>query len=216
MVRYSKIFALAALLAFAAGCSSAYYAGMEKMGYHKRDIMVDRVENARDAQEDAKEQFASALDRFKSVVAFDGGDLEEKYDILNSEYERCEDKAEEVHTRIAKVEDVAEALFEEWNEELNSYSSAKLRRDSAKKLSATKRKYATLIKAMKKAESRIKPVLDAFRDQVLYLKHNLNAKAIASLEGELGSIRSDVDVLVREMEKSIAEANAFIATLDQK
>ena len=42
------------------GCSSAYYGTMEKLGYHKRDLMVNRVESARDAQEDAKEQFESA------------------------------------------------------------------------------------------------------------------------------------------------------------
>lgn len=196
-------------------CQQAYYAAGEKLGYHKREILADRVENARDAQTDAKEQFASALDRFRSVVEIDGGDLEEKYDILQSEFDRSEAKAKQVTNRIELVEDVAQALFTEWEEEITQYQSASLRRSSVEKLTETKRQYDKLIRAMWKAEGKIDPVLAAFRDQVLFLKHNLNARAIASLEGELTGIESDVDALIREMNASIAEADAFIGTLSR-
>jgi phage shock protein A len=203
------------LLAVAlAGCSSAYYATMEKVGYDKREILADRVENARESQQDAKEQFADALARYKSVVDFDGGTLEDKYETLKAEYDDSEAMAAKVRDRIASVEDVAQALFDEWTTEIGQYSSASLKRDSQKKLAATKSRYARLIKAMKKASGTMDPVLAAFKDQVLYLKHNLNAKAIAALEGQLGTIRTDVDSLIREMEKSIAEADAFIKTLE--
>jgi len=49
---------------------------------------------------------------------------------------------------------------------------------------------------------------------VLFLKHNLNAQAIASLGAQVGEIDSKVQDLVREMEASIAEANEFIAAMD--
>lgn len=198
---------------FSMGCQKAYYATMEKVGYDKREILVDRVVGARESQEEAKEQFASALERYKSVVAVDGGELEEKYEILSDEYDQSLSRAETVRDRIESVEDVAEALFAEWAEEITQYSSAKLRADSKKKLRATKARYATLLRAMKKASAKMDPVLAAFKDQVLYLKHNLNAKAIAALEGELTTIRSDVDALIKEMERSIAEADSFIKTL---
>lgn len=213
MKRLALVAALFSLL-FTLGCQKAYYAAMEEVGYDKREILSDRVENARESQQDAKEQFANALERYKSVVDFDGGKLEEKYEILNDEYETSEAMAEKVRDRIDSVEDVANALFEEWEEEITQYTSSKLRRSSQKQLSATKARYNTLIRAMKKASSKMDPVLAAFKDQVLYLKHNLNAKAIAALEGELTNIRSDVDALIKEMEKSIAEADAFIKTLE--
>jgi len=66
---------------------------------------------------------------------------------------------------------------------------------------------------MRSAEARMEPVLRAFQDQVLFLKHNLNARAIDSLQGELGSIETDVAQLIREMERSIAESDAFISSL---
>ena len=197
------------------GCESTYYKTMETMGYHKRDIMVDRVQDARDAQEEAKEQFESALEKFSSVLGFQGGNLEQKYDQLKNEYEESAIKADAVRSRIAAVEDVAEDLFAEWQEELNQYTSSSLKRSSARKLRETKNKYGQLIAAMKRAERKIDPVLSAFQDQVLYLKHNLNAQAIASLQSELASIETDVARLIKEMEASIKEADSFISSMEK-
>lgn len=196
------------------GCQSAYYAGMEKMGYHKRDLMVSDVEKARDAQQEAKEQFKSALDRFTSVLNVKGGKLQEKYDTLNAEYEKSEAKAKAVRDRIASVEDVSEALFDEWETELKEYTSANLRRNSQAKLTRTRTQYAKLIKAMKRAESKMPPVLSKFNDQVLFLKHNLNAQAITSLKSELGSVESNINILIKEMETSIEQADTFISSMN--
>ncbi len=195
------------------GCQRAYYNAWESVGVHKRDIFVSRVENARDSQEDAKEQFGSALERVNSVLGSTEGDLQKKYDVLDAELGRSEAKAADVHERIDLVEDVAGAMFAEWKKELAQYSSSELRRSSEKKLSTTKSRYTDLIAAMKRAESKIDPVLDAFRDQVLFLKHNLNAQAINSLSAELDSIEIGVERLIREMNASIAEADSFIAEL---
>ncbi|MEE4298242.1 MAG: DUF2959 domain-containing protein [Pseudomonadales bacterium] len=196
-----------------AACESAYYDAMEQFGIPKREILVDRVEAARDSQEEAKEQFASALEQFASVVEYDGGDLEEVYSRLNREFERSEDRAEDVRERIEAVESVSEALFDEWAEEIGEYSSDSLRRSSERQLRDTRRRYDGLVASMWRAEGRIAPVLDAFRDQVLYLKHNLNARAIAALQSELSNIEGDVALLLREMEQAIAESDAFISEM---
>ena len=196
-------------------CSSAQYAVMEKFGIHKREILVDRVEDARDSQEEAKQQFASALEEFSAVLNFQGGTLEEKYTQLNAELEASEEHARDVSERIDEVEDVAKALFDEWEDELKLYSSDSLRRSSAEKLEQTRNRYQNLMKAMRRAEARIEPVLTPLRDQVLYLKHNLNAQAIASLQSELGRVEGDVSSLIREMEAAIREADAFIVSLEK-
>lgn len=196
-----------------AGCQQAYYKTMEEFGYHKREIMVDRVEDARDSQAEAKEQFASALERFGALVAYDGGDLEKLYDKLAGELEDSEDRAADVREHIDGVEDVAGALFAEWEAELKQYSNPKLRASSQRQMQQTRRQYETLIKAMRRAEAKMEPVLAAFRDQVLFLKHNLNARAVAALEGELDRVESDIAVLIRDMEASIAEADSFIESL---
>ncbi len=217
MVRYKKWFLYALILyvfVTMANCSQVYYSTMEKIGIHKRDILVDRVKEARDSQLEAKKEFASALERFASVVDYDGGDLEEKYNQLKDELDNLEARAKRVHDRIEAVEDVAEALFEEWEQELDQYNSSRLRRASEQRLRETRRRYNQLIRAMKRAEAKIEPVLLPLRDEVLFLKHNLNARAILSLKGELSKIQTDVSVLVRDMERAIKEADTFIKNME--
>jgi len=206
---------LAMLVLSLGACEKVYYKTMEKAGVHKRDILVDRVEATRDSQAEAKEEFASALERFASVVNFDGGELQAAYDRLNASFTDCEDQAAKVADRIDKVEDVAGALFVEWEQELAMYSNAELRAQSTTQLRDTKREYGKMIDAMRKAEKTMYPVLSVLRDQVLFLKHNLNARAIASIRTELSTVQRDVAALVRQMESSIAEANQFISQMQK-
>ena len=202
---------LVMFLCLLVGCESAYYGAWEQLGVHKRDILIDRVEEAADAQADAKEEFRSAYERFASVVDIEPSELKDTYESLQAAFERAEDRAGIVSARIDAVESVSEALFEEWQDEIGQIGNSRLRSSSAAQLKASRRQYADLIKAMRRAEDKMKPVLDAFRDQVLFLKHNLNARAIASLKGELAGIETDVASLIRDMEASIAQSQKFIA-----
>ena len=68
---------------------------------------------------------------------------------------------------------------------------------------------------MRKTETRLDPVLTAMNNQVLYLKHNLNARAIQSLKQEVVKIDKDVDVLLAAIRKSVAEADAFIREMKE-
>ncbi len=188
-----------------------YYQTMESMGIPKRRILSDRVVKARREQEQAKETFESALERFRSVVASDAGQLERTYNTLNAALGRCESRAQGVSARIDAIEEVAGALFREWEGELSHYQDQNLRRQSEHKLGETRGRYDQLLSAMHRAEDKMQPVLGAFREQVLFLKHNLNAAAIASLQGEVMTIERNVADLIAEMERAIAEADAFIA-----
>jgi hypothetical protein len=204
---------LACLALLLSGCSSAYYGAMEKIGIPKRQILVDRVENAREAQQEAKQQFASALEQFLAVTKVPTTELKATYDRLNDEFKRSETRAQAVRDRIAAIDDVARALFEEWNAELSQYSNATLRAQSQRQLDATRRRYGELMRVMNAAADRMDPVLGTFRDQVLFLKHNLNAQAISALGSTTRDLQQDITRLIAEMEKSIREADAFISTM---
>src|SRR5690606_35665900 len=195
------------------GCQSAYYSAMEKAGIHKRDILVDRVEDARHSQQHAKQQFKDALERYRSVVEVRGGDLQTRYDARNSEYDASVASARDVRSRLEAGEDGADAVREGWEGELKQYSNASLKSASAKELSRTRTEYRTLIQRMKAAEQRIEPVLSVLRDQVLFLKHNLNARAISALHGEYRSLQGNVDQLLADMQRAIDEADTFIRRL---
>ncbi|MEP0355455.1 DUF2959 domain-containing protein [Paraglaciecola sp.] len=201
------------ILAACQTAQKAYYSAWETVGVEKRDILVDRVEDAKESQEDAQQQFSSALDEFSQLINFDGGEFQSVYEQLKDQYEASEDSAEAVTNRIDKVESVAEALFDEWQEELEAYTNTTLKRDSQMKLKETQRNYKSLVSAMRKAESKMAPVLSALKDNVLYLKHNLNASAIGALQGEFSGIKKEINQLVSEMNTAISESNKFISSI---
>ena len=202
-----------ALLVLSCGCSTVYYGTMEKFGQEKRDILVKRVGKARDAQQETQQVFKDALEQFGATVKFDGGNLQKQYDKMSAELARCEGRAADVHARIGDVERVARDLFREWAAETKQYQNAQYRRDSEAKLRDTQRNCDRSLDAMRNAESKIEPVLSVFRDQVLYLKHNLNAKALASLQDESARIEMDMNALIKDLSTAIAEADRFIQTM---
>lgn len=197
------------------GCESTYYAAMEKVGQHKRDILVNRVENASESQQDAQQEFKDALTHLSTLINFDGGDLAQQYEISKSHFETSQAAAEDVTDKIEAIEDVASALFEEWQAEIDLYSSASLKAQSQSKLKSTQRTYRSLIKAMYVAEKRMAPILTALQDNVLFLKHNLNAKAIGALQGEYQTIKRDVQRLIEDMNTAIEQSNAFIQQIKE-
>lgn len=216
MIRTALVAMMIALPLALSACDRAYLATMEQLGYPKRDILSSRVKSARNAQEEVKKDIQSALDAFGKVVPYQGGDLEATYKKLDGELQTSEQSADTVRKRIKDVESVADSLFSEWKSELDQYSSRDLRRKSEEKLAQTRSRYNDMHAAMKRAEQRIDPVLKPLQDQVLYLKHNLNARALTAIKGELVKVDAQVDQLVKDMNRSIAEADKFIQAMEQE
>jgi hypothetical protein len=214
MKRQPQLVFLAVLLAviFFSGCQSTYYAVWEKMGKEKRHLLRDNVKDATEAQKEASEQFKDVLTRMKEMYGFEGSDLEKFYKKFKADFEESEIRAEAVHKRVAAVEQIAKDLFKEWDEEIKQITNPKLRSQSRNSMKNTKRQYDRLHAAMTTAESRMDPVLDQFRDNMLYLKHNLNAQAIGALKQEADKIEVEVETLIADMKKSIEEAETFLKT----
>ena len=190
-----------------------YYDARESIGDHKRSIVVYQVEKACVSLEETKNEFENALERFKSLVSVNPTSLEHCYHQLNRQYQFCRSKSESVSNRIRAIEEVSDALFAEWEGELKEYTNRALRNSSKQQLKIARQNYTRLIKAMHTAEAKIQPVLSAFKDQVLYLKHNLNSQAIAALQHEFIVIGIDIAQLIRAMELTIAEASQFVTVL---
>lgn len=206
--------AACALLLAGAGCQKTYYTMLEQVGVEKRELLTRRVGRAKESQREAQEEFRDALEKFQAVTGQRGGELEDRYDRLREAYERSEERAEEVSERIDAVESVANDLLDEWKDELDRYRDRSLRRRSQARLRETERDVDRLLRAMHAAERSLKPVLEKLEDRVLYVKHNLNAAALAGLEADVPDLERDVDRLVQEMQASIAEADRFIAAND--
>ncbi len=199
---------------FLSGCATAPYGIQEKFGIEKRDILVNRIKSVAKSQAEAKEEFKDALEAFRAVIDVDAGALETVYDDLSRAYDKADSQANDVRARVAAVKRVSRDLFREWESELDSYSDAGLRRASEQQLRNTQNRYEALTDKMDGATASMTPVLAVFKDRVLYLKHNLNARAIAALDTETSDLEGDVARLITEMERSISAADAFIQEMN--
>ncbi len=203
----------AVLILQTTGCTSVYYSAYEKIGVYKRDLLKKRVIEARDDQKEAQTQFKDALTRLKEITKFDGGQAESAYRSLKGEYDDCVKQADVVRGRIRAVESVASDLFAEWEKEITEISTPSLASASRQQLATTRQRYNDLHSALMSAEQTMTPVLKQFNDYVLYLKHNLNAQAIASLKGETTSITAEINRLIEQMNQSIARADEFVKNM---
>lgn len=206
----ARAYLVVAFISLLSGCATVKYEALEKVGIHKRDILVDRVRDAQTAQSDTKQQFVSAYDEFKSLVAAGESDLEARYERLSKTVKKSEQRAEDLDARISAVERVADDLFAEWQTELGEYTNQALKKASAENLETTRRRYESLRRQMRQAQSRVTPVLQILQDNALFLKHNLNASAVSGMGGEVARIETQIGKLITDMEKSIASAKEFV------
>jgi len=196
-----------------ASCSQLYYASMEKLGKEKRDILVQRVVEGKKDQEKAKQQLKTTLEAFQELTGFEGGNLEKVYKKLNSSLEDADGRAKTLTDRITSIDKVAGDLFTEWDKEIAGMKNGELRGKSRRILRDTKLRHQQYMQRMRATEKKIAPVLQVFQDQVTFLKHNLNAKAIGSLKNTSAKLDAEVSLLITDIEASIAEADNFIQTL---
>ncbi|TDR40375.1 hypothetical protein DFR29_11375 [Tahibacter aquaticus] len=197
-------------VALLTGCQSAYFGALEKIGIAKRELLLDRVDAARDSQGEAEQAYVDALTAFRAVVSVEAGELESVYLKLKASHDEASARAQAFGERVAAVESVADALFKEWEGELAQYSDASLRAKSKAQLERTRSRYRTLDQAMRRAQASFQPALKVLGDQVLYLKHNLNAAAIGAIKDELPRLQADAANLQRDVQKATAEADRFL------
>ncbi len=197
----------------AQGCSKLYYASMHKLGKEKRDILVQRIKDGKKDQDAAKEQLKTTLQAFQELTGFNGGNLEKVYNRLNGELERAQSRADKLSNQITSIDKVAGDLFAEWQKEIDGMQDPTLKRKSIGILADTKLRHAQYMRRMRQTEAKMVPILQRFRDQVTFLKHNLNAKAIQSLKVTAAKMDGDVAGLIGDIEVSSQEADKFIGTL---
>lgn len=211
--RTLTLLAVLAIVAPAAGCRSVKYDVYEFFGTEKRDMLKSALHGLVDDQNQAKEKFGSALDRVKALTGFRGGDLEDEYDRMKSASEAAAASARAIDSRITEIETVSADLFQEWQDEIGKMQTAALKADSQRKLADTKTRYGTMHRSMVLSRAKMDPALTLLNDQVLYLKHNLNAAAIGSLGESMREVEESIGVLQRSIEDSIREAQGFIDTM---
>lgn len=191
----------------------AKYSAFEAVGYEKRDIFKRQVATVKEEQQVSQEEFSDALTQLKNVYKVDGGKLEGAYSKLKDSYDSAEKSSKEVTESIVKLNTIAGDLFKEWEKEISEMSTADLKQKSRNQLQLTQKKFNDYSSHLARSEQKMHPVLRKFKDQVVYLKHNLNASALTGLKAEANRIEGDITKLLSEMSSSMKQADELISTL---
>lgn len=211
----ARVFLLLGALSLA-GCSSLYYGAMEKIGKEKRDILIQRIAAGKKDQEEAREQLKTTLEVFQQLAGVESGKLDKAYKKLNQEFERSEQRAKDLRERVESIDRVGKDLFTEWEQELAAMKDRNLKTRSQQMLRDTRQRHQQYVRRMQQTVRKMEPVLGSFRDQVLFLKHNLNAQAVGALQTTAAKLDGEVGALVKDIEASMIAADEFIASLSAK
>lgn len=207
------ILAIIVTLPFLA-CTTVYYNFWETLGQEKRDLLKRHIAGVKNDQNGLEEKFKDTLSKIRDEYEFSGGKLEKTYDKLSADYNSAEQKSNDLSERINRTERIAKDLFQEWNEEAQEISNPQYRRDSLQKRKETMEKFDQMLASMRRVEKSIEPILTKFKDQVLYIKHNLNAQALGAFKKEFLGIETEINKLIKEMEMSTKQADQFISEMN--
>lgn len=212
-MKRSQFIAGILLLVPLTSCTSVYYAAMHKIGKDKRDILVNRIAEAKTDEESTGRQLKTTLEAFQQLTGEEDSKLQHAYDRLNTEFEKAQGRANALDAKIDSIQQVGSDLFVEWRKEIAQIQDPALKSRSRVLLQTAQVKQADYLRGMRKTTARIKPVLQSFQDQVLFLKHNLNARAVGSLKQTSSQMNSQVADLIMSIEGSKTEADQLISTL---
>lgn len=191
-------------------CSHVYYKSWELLGKEKRELLSSKMSALNEDQTEAKEEFANVLEEIRSKYSFKEGNLENTYDRMSSNYNDMNEEVEDLGSQIEDVESIAKDLFEEWKAEAKEFTNKDYERTSLQKLRVTRANFNEVLKESEATEKAMQKVLAKFHEQVIYVKHNLNAKAVGRLASELQNIQEVMRKLIQQINSSIQKADRFI------
>ena len=194
-------------------CSTLYYNTWELLGKEKRDVLKMNMEDVDDQQKDVEEKVSDTLALIRKNYNFKEGKLEATYDRMKEDYEDAKSLADDYSEQVQKTIDIADDLFDEWEDEAKELSNANYRTTSLKQLRQTKASFKRSEKSMRRVENSLNKLLKSYNDQVVYLKHSLNAKAVGNLKAELSEIKRNIEILSSRIEKSKQQNLEFLNRL---
>jgi hypothetical protein len=209
------LLALAASLLGLASCQSMPYVSFLKLGKaDHREAMLEEARDCRETQLSIQQDFTEIFDLFGKLIQAQAEELESLHGDLNDVLDTCEDDLEDLREHIAELEGQSADLFEEWSADLELFDNPRLRAKSERMLDDTRQRFERFVAALGNAEVAIDPVLSAYQDYVLFFNHNLNPRAIVTLEDTYPELLEDVAALKRTMNKTLKETDDFIRVVE--
>ncbi|MSR62254.1 MAG: DUF2959 family protein [Planctomycetes bacterium] len=172
--------------------------------------LLDSVQVAQEECVGAREDFGAAFHLYQRLTAPQAVELEELSGDFEDALDACRERAQDLGLRIDAAQKESAALFQGWNEELAHFSGDTLRKKSAAMLQDTQARAQRVAGALEGVRKRMEPVVLKLSDYALFFHHNLNARAIATLEDTYKDFDAEFRALDRELEQALSESQTFL------
>ena len=175
------------------------------------DELVDAVEQVYVETEVSREKAHAALVALQTMTApdFDGDAVAAHADLV-ARVEASEEQAEELKDTIEEMTDSAEPVFEQWKENLESFTNPEMRKLSQKRLHETRKRYEEVLAVVEPALVGYETVNKSLRDYVLFLTADLNPTSLAAVRGDVKVVARSMANLDSEFHDCLVAARSYI------
>ncbi len=211
-----RAIAAALVLASVPACSFVNNMIKGKTGPADVDDLVAAVENVQKELDVSKGTMLAAVQGLQAITAPDfQGDAVKAYEQLVDVVENSEDQAEDLRKSIEKMQAEAVPVFDQWTKDLEAYSNPEMRQRSQARLSAARERYDAVVAAVEPVLVEYEAINQSFRDHVLFLKHDMNPAALATIQDDVRRIAKDATSLDSRFNGGRAAATAYIESSAQ-
>ena len=203
--------ALALSTFLASGCTSLGGSLLVGGSHAPQGDLVARARGAEEEAQEARADFAAAFLLYQRLTAPQAVELERLSGEFEDSVEICEDRARDLAERIDTLRLETQDLVKDWSEELSRFSSDAVRKKSEAQMRDTEARAQRLVAALERLQGRMKPVLTKLQDYALFFDHNLNPRAIATLQDTYKDFDNEFKSLESELSKTQGEIEDFLA-----
>ena len=219
MSRYShsRSFAPAAVLLAAplllgtSACKSGSVRGLKSADIVRVDNLGAQIEAVHVESEISKQRLRDAIEAVRAIASYDFvGDPAVAFNDFVTAVEASVEQAETLRDAILPMEESGGAFFDQWNDDLDSFSSVEMRNRSRERLLATHKRFRVIMAAVVPAQRGFDEVNKRLQDYASFLSNDFNATAIAAIEGDVRVLRSKAAKVDQRFDACMRATSAYL------
>jgi hypothetical protein len=180
------------------------------------DDLVEAVEKVNGELDSSKESMLAAVQKLQAVTAPDfKGDAVAAYKDLKKTIDSSDDQANDLRKCVEKMQAAAEPVFDQWTKDLEAYSNPEMRARSQQRLAAARERFDTVVAAVEPVLVEYETINQTLHDHALFLSHDMNPAAIATIQGDVRSVAKEASALDGSFNSAKAAARAYVDSAAQ-
>jgi hypothetical protein len=176
------------------------------------DAMVTWIEKVHVETERSRMALADSYERLQTLV---GGDFTAQsavtaYARFVQAIDVAEQQAKRLAETIAPMQESAQPVFTQWQQDVATIQNERLRRLSEARMALARERYQAIATAATTAKDGFDGYVRSLRDQATFLAHDLNATALQELRTEVAQVKQSARVLDDAFAACLGAARAYV------